>query len=219
MQDPKLGPMTHYEAFPREARLINPVHGCMLKGLDGQAKKGVTERKVFAFACQYIVSRRRRSGNRTLTQFQHPLLVTSNLRARITCQYIVGACGHCSIVLSSRSPRKCGYPLFAYPLRKTGPTRGFTILGFIGACLTVLRFPIAMGLWLFYLLHGYQTACQKLHCQGCTWPLQNFASHAGRGAGRPSDLQGCHPDSGRLFPLPPTLPWHDQPFSRYFCEI
>ena len=38
-------------------------------------KWGVTERGVFAFACQYIVSPRGRTGNRTVTQMRHPLLV------------------------------------------------------------------------------------------------------------------------------------------------
>ena len=37
--------------------------------------KGVTERGVFAFACQYIVSPCGRTGNRTVTQMRHPLLV------------------------------------------------------------------------------------------------------------------------------------------------
>ena len=36
---------------------------------------GVTERGVFAFACQYIVSPRSRTGSRTVTQMRHPLLV------------------------------------------------------------------------------------------------------------------------------------------------
>ena len=38
-------------------------------------KRGVTERGVFAFACQCIVSPRGRTGNRTVTQMRHPLLV------------------------------------------------------------------------------------------------------------------------------------------------
>ena len=38
------------------------------------------------------------------------------LRATIVCQYRVGACSRCDIVLSSQSPRKCRYPLFVYPL-------------------------------------------------------------------------------------------------------
>ena len=41
----------------------------------GTFKRGVTERGVFAFACQYIVSPRGRTGNRTVTQMRHPLLV------------------------------------------------------------------------------------------------------------------------------------------------
>ena len=38
-------------------------------------KRRVTERGVFAFACQCIVSLRGRTGNRTVTQMQHPFLV------------------------------------------------------------------------------------------------------------------------------------------------
>ena len=38
-------------------------------------KGGETERGVLAFACQYIVSPRGRTGNRTVTQTRHPLLV------------------------------------------------------------------------------------------------------------------------------------------------
>ena len=37
--------------------------------------RGVMERGVFAFACQYIVSPRGRTGNRTVTQMRHPFLV------------------------------------------------------------------------------------------------------------------------------------------------
>ena len=43
--------------------------------LSGTFKRGVTERGVFALACQYIVSPRGRTGNRTVTQMRHPLLV------------------------------------------------------------------------------------------------------------------------------------------------
>ena len=39
----------------------------------GHIKRGVTERGVFAFACQYIDSPRGLTGNRTVTQMQHPL--------------------------------------------------------------------------------------------------------------------------------------------------
>ena len=39
----------------------------------GTFKRGVTERGLFAFACQYIVSPRGRTGNRTVTQMRHPL--------------------------------------------------------------------------------------------------------------------------------------------------
>ena len=41
----------------------------------GTFNGGVMERGVFAFACQYIVSLRSQTGNRTLTQMRHPLLV------------------------------------------------------------------------------------------------------------------------------------------------
>ena len=87
-------------------------------------KRGVTERGVFAFACQYIVSLRRRTGNRTVTQMRHPLLVesTTKLCATIACQYTVGTSRHGDIVLRSRSPRKCHYPPFAYPLFKRAQT-------------------------------------------------------------------------------------------------
>ena len=43
--------------------------------VSGTFKRGVTERGVFAFACQYIVSPRGQTGNRTVTQMLHPLLV------------------------------------------------------------------------------------------------------------------------------------------------
>ena len=39
-------------------------------------KRGVTERGIFAFACQYIVSPHGRTGNRTVTQMRHTLPVT-----------------------------------------------------------------------------------------------------------------------------------------------
>ena len=38
--------------------------------------------------------------------------------ATIACQYTVGTSRRGDIVLRSRSPRKCHYPLFAYPLFK-----------------------------------------------------------------------------------------------------
>ena len=41
----------------------------------GHIYKGVTERGVFTFACQSIVSPRGRTGNRTVTQMRHPLLI------------------------------------------------------------------------------------------------------------------------------------------------
>ena len=44
--------------------------------------------------------------------------------ATIACQYIVGTSRRGDIVLLSRSPRKCRYPLFAYPLFKRGQQEG-----------------------------------------------------------------------------------------------
>ena len=41
----------------------------------GRFKRGVTEREVFTYACQYIVSPRGRTGNRTVTQMRHRSLV------------------------------------------------------------------------------------------------------------------------------------------------
>ena len=42
----------------------------------------------------------------------------TKLCATMACQYIVGTLHRGDIVLRSRSPRKCHYPLFAYPLFK-----------------------------------------------------------------------------------------------------
>ena len=47
-----------------------------------------------------------------------PCWRTTKLRATIACQYSVGTSCRGDIVLRSRSPRKCRYPLFAYPLFK-----------------------------------------------------------------------------------------------------
>ena len=44
--------------------------------------------------------------------------------ATIACQYTVGTSRRGDIVLRSRSPRKCHYPLFAYPLFKCALKRG-----------------------------------------------------------------------------------------------
>ena len=87
---------------------------------EGTFKRGVTERGVFAFACQYIVSPRGRTGNRTVTQMRHPLLVEGrpNCARQFACQYTVGTSRRGDIMLRPRSPRKCQYPLFAYPLFK-----------------------------------------------------------------------------------------------------
>ena len=51
----------------------------------------------------------------------------TKLCATIACQYTVGTCGCCDIVLSSRSPQifvKCRYPLFANPLFKPAQFSG-----------------------------------------------------------------------------------------------
>ena len=45
-----------------------------------------------------------------------PCWRTTKLRTTIACQYTVGTSSRGDIVLRSRSPRKCHYPLFAYPL-------------------------------------------------------------------------------------------------------
>ena len=60
------------------------------------------------------------TGNGTVAHMRHPLLVEERpkLCATIARQYTVGAWGRCDIVLSSQSPRKCRFPLFAYPLFK-----------------------------------------------------------------------------------------------------
>ena len=48
--------------------------------LSGTCKRGVTERGVFAFACQYIVCLRGQTGNHTVTQMRHPLLVSRRIK-------------------------------------------------------------------------------------------------------------------------------------------
>ena len=78
----------------------------------------VAERGVVAFARQYIVSTRDRTGNRTVTQMRHPLLVegrpnsTRQSLASTLLALAVAATSYCHL----RSPRECRYPLFAYPL-------------------------------------------------------------------------------------------------------
>ena len=80
--------VTRYESWevlsPPYVRLLflgNFVHVCnffschSLAQVSDTFKRGVTERGVFAFACQYIVSPCGRTGNRTVTQMRHPLLV------------------------------------------------------------------------------------------------------------------------------------------------
>ena len=97
-----------------------------VKGHKNCEQKFCEQRGVFAFACQYIVSLRRRTSNRTVTQMRHPLLVESmtKLCATIACQYTVDTSRHGDIVLRSRSPHKCHYPLFAYPLFKRAQEKG-----------------------------------------------------------------------------------------------
>ena len=67
-----------------------------------------------------LASSRGRTGNRTVKQMRHPLLKgrTTKLCASIACQCTVGTSRRDDIILRSRSPRKCHYPLFAYPLFK-----------------------------------------------------------------------------------------------------
>ena len=62
----------------------------------GRSKRGVMERGVFAFACQYIVSPRGRTGNRTVTEMRHPLrpncarqLLASTLLWQIVCRVTI----------------------------------------------------------------------------------------------------------------------------------
>ena len=86
----------------------------------GRFKRGVTERWVSAFAFQYIVSLRSQTGNRTVTQMRHPLLVegrpnyarqslASTLSApRVAATSYCHAGRHANVL----------YPLFAYPLCK-----------------------------------------------------------------------------------------------------
>ena len=57
-----------HEGYPPPPQKLNPL-------FEGTFKRGVTERGVFAFACQYIVSPRGRTGNRTVTQMRHPLFL------------------------------------------------------------------------------------------------------------------------------------------------
>ena len=99
-------------------RVLLQVDPSFQTGLKGGNGKGVV-----ASACLYIVSPF--PPNRHLychisAVWWHPCPCYSitKLRATIACWYTVGACCHCDIVLSSRSPRKCRYPLFAYPLLK-----------------------------------------------------------------------------------------------------
>ena len=68
--------------------------------------RGATERGVFAFACQYVVSPRRRTGN-------HPLLVEG--RPNCARQSLASTSSAPRVAATSWSPRKCRYPLFAYP--------------------------------------------------------------------------------------------------------
>ena len=48
-------------------------------------KGGVAERGVFEFACQYIVSLRGRTGNRTVTQMRDPSLVEGRPKCVCVC--------------------------------------------------------------------------------------------------------------------------------------
>ena len=93
----------------------------------GHIWKGVTERGVYAFACQYMVSPRGQTGNRTVTQMRHPLLVEG--RPNCVRQSLASTLSAPRVAATSccapRSPRKCHYPLFAYPLLKRAQTSQF----------------------------------------------------------------------------------------------
>ena len=63
----------------------------------GMFKRGVTERGVFGFACLRIVSPRGRTGNRTVTQMRHPLLVEGRpncAQQSLASIYIYTYCRH-----------------------------------------------------------------------------------------------------------------------------
>ena len=96
------------------------------EALIGRYKKGVTERGVFACACQYIVSPSPRAGNHMVTKLLHsfPCLSMTKLRATIACQYSVGACSLCDIVLPSRSPHTCRCPRFVTPVETSATSTG-----------------------------------------------------------------------------------------------
>ena len=88
--------------------------------------KGSNRKGVFVLVFQHIVSP---PGQTTALSHKCDIFSllerTTKLCATIACQYTVGTSRHGNIVLSSRSPRTCHYPLFAYPLfnhaRKTWP--------------------------------------------------------------------------------------------------
>ena len=63
--------------YGKEPKTLEPSYEplCNVIPISGTFKRGVTERGVFVFACQYMVSLRDRTGSRTVTQMRHPLLV------------------------------------------------------------------------------------------------------------------------------------------------
>ena len=94
------------------------------RGFSGTFRRGVTERGVFAFACQYIVSPRGRTGNRTVTQMRHPLLVEGrpncarqSLASTLSAPHVAET-SCCDPGRHAKSCGKCHYPLFAYPMFK-----------------------------------------------------------------------------------------------------
>ena len=77
---------------------------------------------MFAFACQYIVSPRGRTGNRTVTQMRHPLLVEGrpncHNRLPVHCQHLASRRHRTAIPVTTQM----SLPLFAYPLFKRALT-------------------------------------------------------------------------------------------------
>ena len=85
----------------------------------GTLKRGVTERGYSHFLAIHCVSTRSDRQPYCHTNATSFLCWrTTKLRATIACQYTVCTSRRGDIALRSRLPRKCHYPLFAYPLFK-----------------------------------------------------------------------------------------------------
>ena len=99
-------------------------------GLQGvQRKEGYS--RLFASALSLLMAR---VATVLLLECDIPLLVERPHCARQPlASTFVGACGHCDIVLSSRSPDKCRYPLFACPLFKPARECSANLLAIVGA--------------------------------------------------------------------------------------